>query len=1272
MQQHSTMLKTLVFTLAVTISLLMHTALAGGESKREIEARDAARAKSMRFEEIVAQRLAQQQAWKQMYQPFDNPNLVEYTNRPNKSIPDNNPVGIRDTIAIPASTVGLITVRIDTLTHTFVGDLRLVLRSPAGDSCVLINLRGGSGDNFIGTSLVDTASRAIGSVVSTNAPFTGYWRPDSALTRYLGSQPAGNWVLFVADYAGLDTGKLVRWTISIGADDVVRPNITHTALTNTPSTGNRVAAAGISDASGLATGAGAPRLWHRVSTASTYSDVTRDSVSGSTNYFTIPGRPIGSIVQYYFGAQDASPQNNIATLPAGGSGINPPGSTAPPTVFSYLVQNPLAGGTYTVGTGGNFPSIDSVGNKLTLDGIAGPVVFNFIDTSYAAQGSLMIGVIEAEQTFGPSGEPIALPSRYRDVAEVASVIPAYTLNGPIVGASATNRITFRPAAGRNVKITGVGVHLIRLLNASWITIDGIGTGGTSLTMENTSPTTGGVMILEGNADNNILRNFTMRSSPGSTSLVMTAVPASLAAPDSNLVENMFFGRGFNGIFMVGAGTATVMGNGNRIMNNRIGAPGDSVQQAGIVVQYGVGTIVSGNTIRTIRRSVAGSVIALTAQTKHLGTRIWNNIVYDLGTRGTTAAVVYGINSGGATGDTTRTRIYNNMVYGLDYTSTATTGTLVGISAGVGIRDTIAYNSVSLTGADPTGIINAGLAITSTSTSIAGLVWRNNISNVTKTTTGAGRSLAFYSANATAGIFSSNYNDLFAATQAGTHVGAITTTNYTTLANWQTGSGGDANSISVAPNFRSPDLHIDSTIATPINGGATPIAGIATDYDGQTRNATTPDIGADEFSPFTTPAATEQFKDHVTSAFRASVTNEGTIGSLNAFVGTGPGSGFQFNPLGTQRLFEGAMLVGLDSVRVSDGARNNANPEAFDADFKFLSAIDSATTGVRTTMTTSFTDSLAETPFGARINQRTISWDTTGLNNFLIFEIDITNTSATPWTTLHAGGFFDWDVNPANAQDRGSVVVDSTNTIPGVNSGNPFAFDMLELHQGASPNSWMGIVPLHENRFRGRRIAISSTEVYPPRMTNGDKWRYMISNRATNPNGDAGANVDQAQVFGVGPYSVAAGATKRGGFAMFGGTSLANAVAAARAAQRAWVQRLGNTINVVLVSVPDPTAGIPLVFALDQNYPNPFNPSTTIRYALPEAAHVNLSIYNVLGQRVAELTNEVQSAGFYDARWNGRNDAGAQVASGVYFYRIEALSVNGGSSFNSLKKALLLK
>jgi hypothetical protein len=70
-----------------------------------------------------------------------------------------------------------------------------------------------------------------------------------------------------------------------------------------------------------------------------------------------------------------------------------------------------------------------------------------------------------------------------------------------------------------------------------------------------------------------------------------------------------------------------------------------------------------------------------------------------------------------------------------------------------------------------------------------------------------------------------------------------------------------------------------------------------------------------------------------------------------------------------------------------------------------------------------------------------------------------------------------------------------------------------------------------------------------------------------------------------------------------------------------------------------------------NHPNPFNPSTTINYELDQDAMVTLKIYNVLGEEVATLVNEVQAPGYKSAIWNGTNEAGSQVASGIYIYRL---------------------
>ncbi len=100
--------------------------------------------------------------------------------------------------------------------------------------------------------------------------------------------------------------------------------------------------------------------------------------------------------------------------------------------------------------------------------------------------------------------------------------------------------------------------------------------------------------------------------------------------------------------------------------------------------------------------------------------------------------------------------------------------------------------------------------------------------------------------------------------------------------------------------------------------------------------------------------------------------------------------------------------------------------------------------------------------------------------------------------------------------------------------------------------------------------------------------------------------------------------------------------------------------------------IPTQFSLQQNYPNPFNPSTTIRFGLPIAASVRLTVYDALGREITTLQKGELGAGYVTLSWDGTNGSGARVASGVYFYRIEAQPVGGGSPFIDLKKMLMLK
>ncbi len=107
-----------------------------------------------------------------------------------------------------------------------------------------------------------------------------------------------------------------------------------------------------------------------------------------------------------------------------------------------------------------------------------------------------------------------------------------------------------------------------------------------------------------------------------------------------------------------------------------------------------------------------------------------------------------------------------------------------------------------------------------------------------------------------------------------------------------------------------------------------------------------------------------------------------------------------------------------------------------------------------------------------------------------------------------------------------------------------------------------------------------------------------------------------------------------------------------------------TLHVTSFGVEDPNPQVPGVFALRHNYPNPLNPSTTISYTLPKSTKVSLSIYNIKGQLVETLVDEVQQAGNYSIVWNVHEKSG--ISSGIYFYRITA------GDFTDTKKCVILK
>jgi photosystem II stability/assembly factor-like uncharacterized protein len=116
------------------------------------------------------------------------------------------------------------------------------------------------------------------------------------------------------------------------------------------------------------------------------------------------------------------------------------------------------------------------------------------------------------------------------------------------------------------------------------------------------------------------------------------------------------------------------------------------------------------------------------------------------------------------------------------------------------------------------------------------------------------------------------------------------------------------------------------------------------------------------------------------------------------------------------------------------------------------------------------------------------------------------------------------------------------------------------------------------------------------------------------------------------------------------------------------------VSEMITSVGGSSNIPPSAFRLEQNYPNPFNPSTGIRFTLKVADRVRLFVYDILGQKVRTLADQEMMAGSHVAIWDGRDDRGNQLSSGIYFYRLQAgnPSASSGRGFTDIKKMLMIK
>jgi len=357
-----------------------------------------------------------------------------------------------------------------------------------------------------------------------------------------------------------------------------------------------------------------------------------------------------------------------------------------------------------------------------------------------------------------------------------------------------------------------------------------------------------------------------------------------------------------------------------------------------------------------------------------------------------------------------------------------------------------------------------------------------------------------------------------------------------------------------------------------------------------------------------------------------ITAQGNIG-FNDYPNNIQGTGFIYKPDNDSLLFEGAFMAGTSSFREVDVARDSSGSEE-SGDFRREGLVQVKTPGTVADQeaTTVFNDSNATyNRLGIEVALHTYSYDRDSTGNFIIVQYKINNLNSSSIDNFYGGIFFDWDISPYD--DIASYDV-------GYQLG--YAYDSKRgkktyvgcaLIYGGSPN-YTAIDNNDPNT--GANTGFSKSR----------KWNALTARTGITRVGPA----DISMVISGGPLSIQPRSDTILAFVLAAGDTLSDLETAVRVAKEIYEKELR-------VNLP-PT--IPTLAQLNQNYPNPFNPTTYVTFDLVDNAKVTIDVFDVIGQKVATLTDQNYSAGSYQSRPPLKFST-ANLASGVYFLHLTAVS-----------------
>jgi hypothetical protein len=405
-----------------------------------------------------------------------------------------------------------------------------------------------------------------------------------------------------------------------------------------------------------------------------------------------------------------------------------------------------------------------------------------------------------------------------------------------------------------------------------------------------------------------------------------------------------------------------------------------------------------------------------------------------------------------------------------------------------------------------------------------------------------------------------------------------------------------------------------------------------------------------------------FATHDRGQVRLTVTNFGGLGyytGLHESTFVLRGNGFRFPPGSPNWLFHGGFMAGVAADRLSDEIPYGEDTQNATDWFPlpgFPIGIGEAAGGQR--IVSLYDDRHAIRPLGLRIRQESFAFGEPDEDSFVVLQYILTNTNSQTLGGVRVGLFTDWDLPGTTGEPRETAGWDPSRRLGFVEGS--------QAGQPALGVVWLDDAPLAQITYAALTradivagaagnpaevgpIPAEAPDLFTGEFSDVEKWEALTSGQSRT---SLTASQDVYQVIGVGPLTLAGGATDTVAVALVAASDRATLQAAAETARETYFTR-------ILGTEPPPPPPPPAAVVLEQNFPNPFRAgeATTISYALPPAVNGGgevdalLAVYDVLGRRVRTLVDGPVIPGEGAATWDGRDETGALVPSGVYIVRL---------------------